>query len=172
MKTAIVYDSITGNTAYLARALQAAAPGAVCAPAGQAELEGAELVCLGFWTDRGSCSARLKKYLPALAGKRVFLFGTAGFGTSPAYFRQVAEHVREELPPSCVVEDWFMCAGQMPETVRRRYAAMAEDPMMGEKGRAMLAVYDAAVGHPDAADAAAAAAKLQAVLARLETAGA
>lgn len=169
MKTAIVYDSITGNTALLARALQQEVPEAPCGPVGQVDAAQAELVCLGFWTDRGNCSARLQKFLPTLEGKRIFLFGTAGFGSSPSYFQKVVEQIREELPASCRVEDWFMCAGQMPETVRLRYAAMAEDPMMQEKGRAMLRVYDAAVGHPDKNDAAAAAAKLRQILRRLET---
>ena len=153
MKVVIAYDSATGNTAYLAKALKEAFPQAVCAPVGEADWSEADLVLLGFWTDKGNCSAKVKERLGELAGKQVFLFGTAGFGASEAYFEQIVRRIQGEMPGSCSLAGWFMCAGQMPETVRLRYAAMAEDAEMGEKGRAMLKIYDAAVGHPDGEDA-------------------
>lgn len=164
MKIVIAYDSATGNTEYLARVLAKTYPQAVCAPVGEADWTEADVVLLGFWTDKGNCSAKLQERLPELAGKEVFLFGTAGFGASQDYFEQIVHRIQGELPDSCQVIGWYMCAGQMPETVRLRYADMAKDPEMGEKGRAMLKIYDAAVGHPDAADAEQMIAKVQALL--------
>ena len=73
-KAVIVYDSATGNTKFLAEQLAAALPGVPCGPVGTADVSGADLVFLGFWTDKGSCSEALRAFLPALAGKRVFLF--------------------------------------------------------------------------------------------------
>ena len=153
MKVMIAYDSATGNTAYLAKALSEAIPQAVCAPVGEADWSDADVVFLGFWTDKGNCSAKLRERLAELADKKVFLFGTAGFGASEEYFAQIVHRIQAEMPSSCSLAGWFMCAGQMPETVRLRYAAMAEDAEMGEKGKAMLKIYDAAVGHPDETDA-------------------
>ena len=101
MKLAVWYDSATGNTEYLARQLAEALPGASCAPAERGE--DGELICLGFWTDKGTCSDRLKAQLPRLAGKRVFLFGTAGFGGSEEYFSAIARRVAAELPEDCRV---------------------------------------------------------------------
>ncbi len=158
-KAVIVYDSATGNTKFLAEQLAAALPGVPCGPVGTADVSGADLVFLGFWTDKGSCSEALRAFLPALAGKRVFLFGTAGFGGSPEYFGQIITRVSGLLPGSCTVEDWFMCQGRMGEAVRRRYEAMAADPASAEKGKALLENFERASAHPDQKDAEALAAK-------------
>lgn len=151
MKLAVWYDSATGNTEYLARQLAEALPGASCAPAERGE--DGELICLGFWTDKGTCSDRLKAQLPRLAGKRVFLFGTAGFGGSEEYFSAIARRVAAELPEDCRVEGWYLCPGRMGEGVRRRYEAMARDPATREQGERMLENFRAAQSHPDEADA-------------------
>lgn len=158
-KEVIVYDSATGNTKFLAEQLAAALPGVPCGPVGAADVSGADLVFLGFWTDKGSCSEALRAFLPALAGKRVFLFGTAGFGGSPEYFGQIITRVSSLLPGSCTVEDWFMCQGRMGEAVRRRYEAMAADPASAEKGKALLENFERASAHPDQKDVEALAAK-------------
>lgn len=77
MKQIILYDSATGNTEYLAKALSHALPNVPCGPVGSLDCSKAELVYLGFWTDKGTCSDRLRAVLPSLAGKQIFLFGTA-----------------------------------------------------------------------------------------------
>lgn len=49
----------------------------------------ADVVFVGFWCDKGSCSPAVQHFLQGLAGKRVFLFGTCGFGESDEYFAQI-----------------------------------------------------------------------------------
>lgn len=58
----------------------------------------ADVVFVGFWCDKGSCSPAVQHFLQGLAGKRVFLFGTCGFGESDEYFAQILERVRAYLP--------------------------------------------------------------------------
>ena len=42
----------------------------------------ADTLYVGFWTDKGKADADTLDFLQQLHGKRVFLFGTAGFGGS------------------------------------------------------------------------------------------
>ena len=73
MKIAILYDSATGNTAYLAEALHKAYPNATLCTPDTCAVADADCVLLGFWTDKGTCSDKLKAVLPQLSKKQVFL---------------------------------------------------------------------------------------------------
>ena len=92
MNYAIVYSSQTGNTRRLAEhareVIGEKGCGFVGAPSDEGCLEAlraADMVLLGSWTDKGSISAELAPALPALVGKRVFLFGTCGFGGADSH---------------------------------------------------------------------------------------
>lgn len=150
MSYAIVYSSRTGNTALLAQAIRDALPPEECvyfgAPAPEALA--ADVVYAGFWTDKGTCDQPLKEFLQGLNGQKVFLFGTAGFGGSPAYFDQILARVKENLAPGVQVLGTYMCQGKMPQAVRDRYLQMEDSP----RRAMMLANFDQAASHPDAAD--------------------
>lgn len=152
MKYAVVYSSQTGNTARLAEEVLAALPPEECVysgPPSEKALE-AERVFAGFWTDKGACPPEMQAFLQTLGGKRVFLFGTAGFGGSGQYFAQILGRVEAFLPASSRVEGRYMCQGKMPMALRRRYEAML--PGEPEKAKVMLENFDAALPHPDRAD--------------------
>ena len=64
------------------------------------------------------------------------------------YFDQILGRVKENLAPGVQVIGTYMCQGKMPQVVRDRYEAMEDSPR-----RAMiLANFDQAASHPDAAD--------------------
>ena len=153
MSYAIVYTSLTGNTARLAQALRDALPAGDCLYFGapDAAALAADTVYAGFWTDKGSCDAPMAAFLQTLTGQKVFLFGTAGFGGAQAYFDQILARVRGNLAPGVTVLGGWMCQGRMPQSVRDRYAAMDESP----RRTAMLENFDRALTHPDEADLAA-----------------
>ena len=155
MSYAIVFSSKTGNTRLLADTLRASLPQNECtyfgAPAPEA-LE-AENLYIGFWTDKGTCSDRLRAVLPSLAGKQIFLFGTAGFGADQAYFSQIIRRLEGELPQNCTVIGWYMCPGRMGEGVRRRYEAMLQDPVSAGQAELLLKNFDAVRTRPDERDA-------------------
>lgn len=154
MSYAIVFSSKTGNTRLLADTLRASLPQNECtyfgAPAPEA-LE-AETLYIGFWTDKGHADDTLTAFLQTLKGKRVFLFGTAGFGGSAPYFEKILAATRKALDGSNTVIGSFMCQGKMPMSVRQRYEAMKAQPAHIPNLDALIENFDKALSHPDAAD--------------------
>ena len=93
MKIAIVYASETGNTAQIAQAIREGCQAFGPLPRDVGE---AELIFVGSWTDKGTCAPAVKEFLQGLHGKRVALFGTAGFGLSEMYFASLSDRFRAE----------------------------------------------------------------------------
>lgn len=160
MQIAVVYSSHTGNTATLAAAVKEILPEEVCAFYGtSAELsdlsvvQQADMVLVGFWTDKGTCDESTAQFLQQLENKQVFLFGTAGFGGSAEFFQQILNRVMQNLAPSNVVLGTWMCQGKMPMAVRKRYESMQEQ--QPEQMKMMIDNFDRALSHPDEADLAA-----------------
>ena len=153
MSYAIVFSSKTGNTRLLADTLRASLPQNECtyfgAPAPEA-LE-AETLYIGFWTDKGHADDTLTAFLQTLKGKRVFLFGTAGFGGSAEYFEQILAAVQKSLDESNTVIGTYMCQGKMPMTVRQQYEKMLQQPNHAPNLEMLIENFDKALAHPDAA---------------------
>lgn len=150
MSYAIVFSSRTGNTALLAQTIAEALPQKDCLYLGRPDAKAldAEMLFVGFWTDKGSCDAEVSAFLKQLHGKKIFLFGTAGFGGSPAYFDRILQNVKTQLAETAEVMGTYMCQGKMPAAVRARYESMEA----GDKQRAFLENFDKALSHPDAED--------------------
>ena len=81
---AIVFSSQTGNTKLLAEALKNSLPQEECLYIGTPDPKAlnADTLYVGFWTDKGNADAASLSFLKLLQDKKVFLFGTAGFGGS------------------------------------------------------------------------------------------
>ena len=159
MDYVIVYDSRTGNTEALARAVADALPekgrlvfGRV-EEVGASALSRAERVYAGFWTNRGDCSDGMAELLSSLGGKEVFLFGTAGFGADETYFAGVMARAAAHVPESAKIVGTFMCQGRMPASVRERYERQAEaHPAQAARMAQLIENFDVALAHPDADD--------------------
>ena len=154
MSHAIVFSSKTGNTRLLAETLRDSLPRENCiyfgAPAPEA-LE-AETLYIGFWTDKGHADDTLTAFLQTLREKRVFLFGTAGFGGSAEYFDQILTAVKKALDASNTVIGTYMCQGKMPMTVRQQYEKMRQQPDANPNLGMLIENFEKALSHPDAAD--------------------
>lgn len=150
MSYSIVYSSRTGNTALLAQTIRDTLPASDCVYFGapDAKALAADTIYAGFWTDKGTCDEQIAQFLQSLSGQKVFLFGTAGFGGAPAYFEQILNRVRENLPETTELIGSYMCQGKMPAAVRARYEAMEDNP----RRAAMIENFDRALSHPDAQD--------------------
>ena len=118
----------------------------------QAHVEKADTLYVGFWTDRGHADADCNAFLKTLRGKKVFLFGTAGFGGSAEYFAKILSAVQAELDPSNTVVGTYMCQGRMPQSVRQRYEAMKQQPNPASNLDMLIENFDRALAHPDAGD--------------------
>lgn len=162
MKYSVVFSSRTGNTAQLAQAVLAALPPEDCIYSGildelmqAGEASGwqeAQYLLAGFWTDKGSCDEKITAFLQGIHHKKVFLFGTAGFGGSDAYFSRILENVSAQLPDDNTLLGTYMCQGKMPAAVKERYEAMLEKAPDNERAAAFLANFSQALSHPDADD--------------------
>ena len=112
----------------------------------------ADVVFVGFWCDKGSCSPAVQHFLQGLAGKRVFLFGTCGFGESDEYFAQILDRVRAYLPADAQCIGGAMCQGKMGVGVKRRYEGMLEKDPENAQARMLIDNWNKAQSHPDEGD--------------------
>lgn len=92
------------------------------------------------------------RLLETLRNRRIFLFGTAGFGGSEAYFQKILGNVKRAIDPSNTVIGTYMCQGRMPQTVRERYVRMREQPEYPANLDALIENFDRALSHPDGED--------------------
>lgn len=156
MTYAVIYASATGNTKMLAEEIRKRLGKKECVCFGTVEEAGtavrADIIFAGFWTDKGDCSEELGHFLEGLHGRRVFLFGTAGFGGAQSYFDQILERVKGHLAADNEVVGTYMCQGKMPQSVRKRYEGMLEQNPGDERIRGMIENFDRAMTHPDEAD--------------------
>lgn len=167
MRYSIVYSSKTGNTRQLAEAIERQLPAGdllYCGAPDAAALQ-ADVLFVGFWTDKGACDETVAQLLKQAEGKTVYLFGTAGFGQSQQYFDQILTRVREKLPAGAVYGGGYMCQGRMPQAVRSRYEAMQVKEPENARYKMLIENFDAALAHPDTNDLEAAAAWAKSCLA-------
>ena len=126
----IVFSSLTGNTKKLADAIYETLPRDKCDYFGTNDLQvpQSDVCYIGFWTDKGNADQKTLELLSKLKNKKIFLFGTAGFGGSDAYFEKILGQVKQSIDASNTVIGEYMCQGKMPQSVRERYVKMKENP--------------------------------------------
>ena len=154
MKYAIVFSSQTGNTKQLAEVVSSVLPQADLCFFGSPSQEAlqAERLFIGFWTDKGTADSDTLKLLQSLKNRKVFLFGTAGFGGSDEYFKKILSRVKQSLDLSNVVVGEYMCQGKMPQSVRERYVKMKELTNAPANLDMLIDNFDSALSHPDEKD--------------------
>ena len=150
----IIFSSPTGNTRLLADAIRDALPEENCNYFGVCENADtqSDILFIGFWTDKGTADKATLDLLEKLKNKRIFLFGTAGFGGSAAYFQKILDHVKQSVDPSNTVVGEYMCQGKMPQSVRDRYMKMKAQPEHPANIDALIDNFDRALSHPDEDD--------------------
>ena len=111
-----------------------------------------EMLFVGFWTNQGMADQATQKLLEQLKDRKIFLFGTAGFGGSEAYFQAILDKTKAFIDDSNTVIGTYMCQGKMPHSVRERYVKMKEQPDHMPNIDAMIENFDKALSHPDADD--------------------
>ena len=169
----IVFSSRTGNTAELAEAVREALQEGTCEYFGSVNgddggdgrgyagdgcgrtssaIPASETLFVGFWTNQGVADQATQQLLGQLKNKKVFLFGTAGFGGSEAYFQAILDKTKAFIDDSNTVIGAFMCQGKMPHSVRERYVKMKEQPDHMPNIDAMIENFDKALSHPNAND--------------------
>lgn len=150
----IVFSSRSGNTKELAEAIRAVLPKEKCDYFGAQEAEGAisELLYIGFWTDRGSADENTLQFIKSLKNKKIFLFGTAGFGGSENYFKEILNRIKAKLDISNTVVGEYMCQGKMPQSVREGYMRMKNQEHSAISVEELIENFDRALSHPNQHD--------------------
>lgn len=154
MKYAIVFNSRTGNTKKLADTIAAIMPKEDCIYYGQpckVALE-AEIIFVGFWTEQGQCDSGTEAFLKFITNQKIFIFGTAGFGSNPNYLKKVLKQSIALLPKTANLIGEFICQGEMPALVRTKYEDMLKNPLTKKKGEMFIENFDMAIGHPNLND--------------------
>lgn len=154
MEYSIICSSKTGNTAMLAEAIAKLLPKSDCRYRGEPSPTAADapVVFVGFWTEMGNCDKATAAFLGTLTGKKIFLFGTAGFGGSKEYFGAILDRVQRQLPPTNRVVGTYMCVGKMPPATQQRYQQQLAQNPDDARMVSMLENYDKAISHPDVND--------------------
>ena len=154
MTYAIIFNSLTGNTKILADHIAKSLPKEDCLYFGKPDLEAlkADIIYLGFWTIKGQCDVPTEKFLSNLENKKVFLFGTCGYGQDVQYFNQIISNTKALLPDSTKVIGSFMCQGKMGPQVRKRYEDLLGDPKQHDKMLHLIENFDQALSHPNQND--------------------
>ena len=148
----ILFSSPTGNTKMLAEAIRDALPEEDCDYFGPCKEVDSNMLYIGFWTDQGNADKSALELLQKIKNKKVFLFGTAGFGENEAYFQKVLNNVKSSMDESNQVVGEYMCQGKMPQAVRDRYVKMKEQPDHMPNLDLLIANFDRALSHPDKKD--------------------
>lgn len=151
----IVYSSVTGNTKIIANAIKDALDEKRCIYFGKPDkilTHDAEVIFVGFWVFKGSCTEEIKKYLGTLENRKIFLFGTAGFGESKTYFETILTEVKQYISESNVIIGSFMCQGKMPHNVLKRYQKLLDEQTEDSHILNMINNYEKALSHPNLKD--------------------
>lgn len=150
MKIAIIYDSITGNTKKIAEAIkevfnnQQIIFGDV-----NTDIEQADLVFVGSWTDKGNCSEKIKEKISKINNKKIAIFGTAGFGGSQEYFNNLYERTKKIVPDTNEILGFFYCQGKMLPSVKDRYIKLIKEHPDDKNLKVSLENFEKALTHPD-----------------------
>ena len=149
----IIFSSSTGNTKELADTIYEVLPKEKCDYFGVSKEEPQyDKVYIGFWTNQGNADKETLELLKKLKNKKIFLFGTAGFGGSQEYFQKVLGQIKESIDSSNTIIGEYMCQGKMPQSVRERYVKMKEQPNYMPNLDMMIKNFDSALSHPDKND--------------------
>ena len=149
----IIFSSSTGNTKELADTIYEVLPKEKCDYFGVSKEEPqSDKVYIGFWTNQGNADKETLELLKKLKNKKIFLFGTAGFGGSQEYFQKVLGQIKESIDSSNTIIGEYMCQGKMPLSVRQRYEGMKKQPIHLPNLDALIENFDNALSHPDADD--------------------
>ena len=151
----IIYSSKTGNTKKLAEAIYNTLPQNKCDYYGTVDKIDdvlSNVIYIGFWTEKGNADHLTIDFLNKLKNKKIFLFGTAGYGESEKYFEGIINNVKKNIDSSNTIIGSFMCQGKMPLSVRERYEKMREQNNISLNIDKLIANFDKALSHPNTDD--------------------
>lgn len=119
MKYAVVYSSVTGNTAKLAEVIKNKIGECYFGKPSEEALE-ADVIFVGFFAIGNSCGADIKSFIEKLSGKKVFIFGTVGYNNTQEYFDEILTNVKAHVPSSNTIIGTYACQGKVTEAIKNK----------------------------------------------------
>lgn len=124
MKIAIVYDSITGNTKALADVICEECKNAKVYKKYDDDILNADLIFVGSWTDKGSPSDKIKLVYQKIHNKKLFVFGTCGFGGDEKYYKLLFENVCKYINDDNDIVGYYFCPGKLSSKIKEKYEVL------------------------------------------------
>lgn len=145
----IIYDSQTGNTELLATTIHQIYPDSVISHVNQTEEIVGDILYLGSWCDKGNMTSTMQKLAQNLHHKKIFIFGTCGFGKDKNYFDMIAKRMISSIPSDNEVIGYFICQGKIDPKFQKKYKDMLKDEKTRKQAEIMLDNFKLAESHPD-----------------------
>ena len=123
MKISIVFDSITGNTEKLAQEISKACKFNDVISYGDTtqDISKADVVFVGSWTENKDCSSKIKEFLKSLKNKKIFIFGTCGFGSGKEYYNEILSNVKKHISSSNEIIGYYYCQGKVQQETKDKF---------------------------------------------------
>ncbi len=108
----IMYSSISGNTKKLAELINSNVNASYC---GKIKEVTSDVIYVGFWTTKNSCSDDVAKLLEGLNNKKVFLFGTCGYNNTEEFYNEILTNVKSKVNSSNTIIGEFICQASVSD---------------------------------------------------------
>ncbi|MFI3115270.1 MAG: flavodoxin family protein [Clostridia bacterium] len=147
MKKSIVFSSATGNTELLAKEIQENIGDTVYFGKPSDEALDADVIYIGSFAQAFSCTADIKEFASKISNKKVFLFMTAGYGSTTEFFAPIMASFKENINDTNEIIGEFICQGKVSDSKKNAIKQMDE-----AKFNTMEPELLKAESHPDAND--------------------
>ncbi len=147
MKNAIVFETVSGNTKLLAETIEKTVGNVSYIGAPDDSALDADVIYVGSWTTAFSCTPKIKEFLEKLNNKKVFVFATAGYGSTEEFFKPIIDSIKANVNSSNEIVGEFICQGKVSESKQEAIKKMDET-----KFNNMKPELDKSLSHPDEAD--------------------
>jgi flavodoxin len=154
MKTMVVYSTITGNTKMVAEAIQGALPGSACHNLKeQPDLEGFDLLILGFWADKGRVNEEMRDYFSQIKNRKAAFFFTQGGYPNSVTAGLITNEAAELLQKNNnTIPGHFHCQGRFSPAVLEAAKTLPPDHPRAGITPERQALRDEAARHPNEED--------------------
>ena len=155
MKTALIYSSLTGNTKKVGEAifdvLEREKEIFIAEKFDSSRVAEFDRFVIGFWVDKGTANASVRKVISKIKNKEIAFFGTLGAEPDSEHGKKVYRRVSELCGKSNNFKGGFLCLGKVSEKLVEKMGKFPLNlihPLTPER----LARIENAKSHPDGVD--------------------
>ncbi len=152
MEVAVVYDSITGNTKALVDVICEECKNVKIYKEYNEDILKADLIFIGSWTDKGSPSDKIKLVYQNIYNKKIFVFGTCGFGGDEKYYKLLFENVCKYINADNDVLDYYFCPGKLSSNIKEKYEKLLQHNPSDQRLKKMIENFNNVLDRPNKED--------------------